>query len=753
MTNDKNKLKFSLYFNNALTKANEIKIDKCGAAEIDLMMFFSSIFAPEFRTLKSIQSIKNLGVNLDSIWIKFTQSLNISNEQTQELDIKFNNEFVEVINSAFVISEQLDSNFLEIEHIILAVLKDHKSGYSIFNDFNIDYEKYERQIVNKEKVVQQKPQENKIDPNVIVAPMIEGVGRDLYKECKEGKIQKVIGRDKEIELVIQTLIRKNKNNPVLIGAAGVGKTAIIEGLQLRIFNEDVPEFIKNLRIYDINVGNLIAGCRWRGQFEERVGAIIAEASKDPRIVIFFDEFHMIMGAGDNEGGSGDLSNILKPVLARGKFKCIGATTYEEYVRHIEKDSALTRRINIINVEEPIGKDLREIISKSIETYKNFYSIEFPDNLIDVVIDMSKHIMDRHSPDKVFDLIDLSMSRAKYNNKESVDLSILIDVVSNLTKLPSTFFNKTTTKEYVDGFTSYAKDKIIGQNEILEVCKKRLILSKINTDRPKCVILLDGPEGVGKTESALVLADYILGDRSKIKKIEMSKLKDKTSISFLEGTSAGYIGYNDSNNNLCEYIRKNHLAVVLLDEIDECSPEILDYFINAFESGYIEDAKSRRVYLNNTFFILTSNISSKIVRGDIKEISFVKSQHVNSSENALKEIKKRFKPKFIDRLTDIVVVNPLLENDIRKIANNNIMNFTKQIQDVEFNFVNIEKLIDIIVVENTKNKNYKGAREIRKIIENILMMPTSVFLMENENCKNIIVKVNKEGKICLQHKQK
>ncbi len=523
---------------------------------------------------------------------------------------------------------------------------------------------------------------------------------NLNKKALQNPVN-VYAREEELELVCNTLLRKQKANVMLIGEPGVGKSALIEHLAYKISKGEAPEGLKGKNIYELDVSAVVAGTKYRGEFEEKLKKIVKKIKGDKNAIIFIDEIHNIVGAGGAEGAI-DASNILKPYLARGEFKCIGATTYDEYVKIIEKEKAIERRFQVIKLEEPNAEKCSEILKKTKNEYERFHGIEISSDICDMIVELSKkYIVDRFFPDKALDVLDYSCVIAKKNGQFCVDKSV---VVKTIEALCGAEINCGMSREKI---AKKLNEKILGQSEAIEKVTDQLACIEkglLEEKGPLAVFLFVGPSGVGKTQLAKELSKLYFGTEESYVKIDMSDFKEVHSVSKILGAAPGYVGF-DSQTLLVDKIRKKPSSVVILDEIEKAHKDVLDLFLNVFDEGYFFDAKKRKIDFSNSIIVMTSNLGCG---EDSDSVGFVNSSCKNGK--ILKAINEYFSSEFINRIDEIVYFNYLDVETSKQIINNQIKYYQNKI---DFEVGEEEFFVDI--VENSDVKKY-GARFLKREVK-------------------------------------
>lgn len=646
-----------------------------------------------------------------------------------------------------IIESRETGDEITVNELLLSMLNEGEGkALRILVSLGVDINKLYSDISDKRKIKQKKSKKL----------IVEELGVDLTKKAKKGELDPVIGREKEINRVIEILSRRTKNNPILIGEAGTGKTAIVEELSRRIINGNVPLSLKSKRIISVDMACTVAGTKYRGEFEERIKKMVKELEDNDDIIIFIDEIHTLVGAGGAEGAI-DASNILKPALARGKLKLVGATTISEYKEFIEKDSALDRRFQKVFIEEPNKENLKNILMNLKGIYENFHNVKLDEKQIDKIIELSdKYIYDRFEPDKSIDILDevctkVSLKEVKeekelsklnnnlsviqneknkciisqnydkaYTLKENeeelltkinklkleyiknvkikkVKMQDIIDVVSSKTKIPVYELNKDYIKSVIE-LKKYLKENVIGQNEVVD--KLTLISKKIKLglkDKNKSYsILFCGSTGCGKTYLAKLFSEKLVG-HSNVIKLDMSEYSESISINKLIGSPAGYVGYDD-NKNILEEVRNKPYSVLILDEIEKAHKSVLNFFLNILDEGNCKDSKGRTIRFDNVLIIMTSNAYvSKSLMGFNK----------NKTNNSLEDF---FSKEFINRIDEIVSFNKLNEDDINKIIIKEANKYYKKYKCE--NIISLDMINRII-----KESNYEeyGVRKLCKLV--------------------------------------
>ena len=716
-----------------------------------------------------------------------------------------------LIEEAYDETEKLYLNNIGTEQLLLAILKNKENmAYKILVELKFDVSKAYDEIIKIIMAEEDLNKEKKINPKKNNSSnVLNQYGTDLNKLAIEGKVDSVIGRNKEIDRLIQILSRRNKNNPCLIGEPGVGKTAIVEGLAKKIIEQDVPEMLKNKKVFTLDLTSIIAGAKYRGDFEERLKKCLKEVQKSDNIILFIDEIHTIVGAGAAEGAI-DAANILKPILARGEIQLIGATTLDEYRKYIEKDAALERRFSPIMVEEPSKEETKKILLGIREKYETHHNVKIEENVIEEIVELSaRYINDRYMPDKAIDLLDEAASKvrmktftipeelknkqkeiqkivnkkneaincqefelaAKYrdeeinarndyavqeekwrnnNIKEKIKLEKedIRSVISSLTNIPVTQITENENAKLINLETNLKK-RVVGQNEAIESISKAIKRSRVginDPNKPLCSFLFLGPTGVGKTEVSKALAYNLFGSESSIIRLDMSEYMEAHSVSKIIGSPPGYVGFEEEGR-LTKKVRSNPYSIVLLDEIEKAHPDIMNILLQILDEGSLTDSTGRNINFKNTIIIMTSNIgASKITEN--RSLGF---GNINTNEDNKKtvmaELKKEFKPEFINRIDEIIVFNKLRKEDIIKIMDIMVKDLEERLKRKNIK-IELTEEFKTYIVEKEIDLNY-GARELKRklqeIIENEIAERTINRTIE-ENSKIIFDFVNNKKEI-------
>ena len=695
-----------------------------------------------------------------------------------------------IIENAFIEARKLGSEFIGTEHLLIGIMREGDSvAVRVMMNLNIDPRKLYNEIVKvlNEDGMDSNTARNQADKNsgsFNSTPTLNQFGSDLTKQAREGKLDPVIGRKNEIDRVIQILSRRTKNNPCLIGEPGVGKTAVVEGLAEKIVTEDVPEMLKNKRVVSVDISGMVAGAKYRGDFEERIKKCLAEVKKAGDVILFIDEIHTIVGAGSAEGAV-DAANILKPLLARGEVQVVGATTLNEYRKYIEKDSALERRFSPVTVGEPTEEETIKILEGLRDKYEAHHNVKITEEAIKAAVQLSiRYINDRFLPDKAIDLMDEAASRVKmrtytmpdnlkeieekiasldkekedairlqdfekaatlrdkekeqkeklekekkkWQNKNSKNVLNLTEediaeVIASWTGIP---VNKITQdeNEKLKHLEETLHKRVIGQNEAVEAVSKAIRRGRVglkDPNRPIGSFLFLGPTGVGKTELSKALAEALFGNEDAMIRVDMSEFMEPHSVAKLIGSPPGYVGYDDGGQ-LTEKIRRKPYSVILFDEIEKAHPDVMNMLLQILDDGRLTDAQGRTVNFKNTVIIMTSNVGARMIT-DKNVLGFSQAQenkegqekeYENIKKDVMAELKKQFRPEFINRIDDIIVFHKLTDEDVKQIIEIMLRQVQNRLKDQDY-IVEIDDSVKELVAKKGIDTNY-GARPLKRAIQ-------------------------------------
>lgn len=643
-------------------------------------------------------------------------------------------------------------------------------------------------------------------------PTLDEYGRDLNKLAKESKIDPVIGRANEIERVIQILSRRTKNNPVLIGEPGVGKTAIAEGLAQRIIDSKVPETLRDKRVVSLNMGSMVAGAKYRGEFEERLKKVMEEIRQAGNVLLFIDEIHTLIGAGAAEGAV-DAANILKPALARGELQTIGATTLDEYKKHIEKDAALERRFQPIMVGEPSVEDAIEILRGLRDRYEAFHKVQITDEAIAAAVKLShRYITDRFLPDKAIDLMDEAASRVRLqavslppdvkdlekrlektlaekqsaitaqefeeaarlkrqeeelrqqlNSRQNdwkqrgsgqvvVTDEDIADIVGNWTGIPVKKLAEAESERLLK-LEEVLHQRVIGQHDAVTAVARAIRRARAGLKDPKRPIgsfIFLGPTGVGKTELARALAEALFGEEDAMIRFDMSEYMEKHTVSRLIGAPPGYVGY-DEGGQLTDAVRRRPFSVILLDEIEKAHYDVFNILLQVLEDGRLTDSKGRTVDFKNAVIIMTSNVGAQHLRKDTSTLGFLADKEQNNAaagakSRVMEEVKRTFRPEFVNRVDELIVFSSLTDEDLTKIVDVMLNGVAKRLTDAELKLEVTSKAKAELVKEG-RDHTY-GARPLRRAIQRLVEDEIAELMLRREitNGSTVVVDVDETGKL-------
>ena len=734
------------------------------------------------------------GVTLDKIEELIKESTGVGNPTALSPN-DFTPTAKRVLEVSFQLARGMRNSFVGTEHLLLALLREGDSGgVKLLSACDVDAEAFTEELVNDlarpNAEFRGSKNGKKGKSNT---PTLDEFGTDLTEKARNGGIDPVIGREKEIERVIQILSRRTKNNPCLIGEPGVGKTAIAEGLALKIVKDEVPELLAGKKIVALDLTSMVAGTKYRGDFEERIKKAMDEVKNAKNVILFIDEVHTLIGAGAAEGAV-DAANILKPALARGEIQVIGATTIDEYRKNIEKDAALERRFQSVMVGEPTEEETVEILKGLRDKYEAHHKVKIPDEAIESAVKKSsRYIADRFLPDKAIDLIDEAASRVrlkaftappnlksmeqeikrleqekasavksqdfenaakirdkekslqtlldeekdKWKNRSGKDIKVvttedIANVVSSWSGIPVTQLTKEESERLLN-MENILHERIVGQDKAVSAVAKAIRRGRVgikNPNRPLGSFIFLGPTGVGKTELCKSLAEAMFGSEDAIIKLDMSEYMEKHTVSKLIGSPPGYVGFEEGGQ-LTEKIRRKPYSVVLFDEIEKAHPDVFNMLLQILEDGVLTDSKGRKVSFKNAIIIMTSNVGASKITGNNTSLGFGENsdENKNIEELVMEDLKRTFKPEFLNRIDEIIVFNRLQKEDIKEIAKRMLKSLDKRLaeMDIELSFTDNA----ISAIADAGFDDVYGARPLRRAIQQKIEDPLSERMLEKK----------------------
>ena len=752
----------------------------------------------------------NLGVQLNKVR-SAVEFIIGRGEKSSSGEIGLTPRAKKVIELAVDEARRLNHQYIGTEHLMIGLLREGDGvAAGVLESLGVNLEKARSETTRL--LSQSYAQAQSGARTTARTPTLDQLGVDLTQLAKAGKLDPVIGRQKEIDRVIQILSRRTKNNPVLIGEPGVGKTSVVEALAQRIASSDIPETLQGKRLVTLDMGALVAGTKYRGEFEERLKKVIDEIKSSGNCVLFIDEMHTIVGAGAAEGAV-DAANILKPSLARGELQCIGATTPDDYRKHVERDAALERRFQPVKIEQPSVEETVDILRGIKIRYEEHHQLTITDEALQEAASLAaRYITDRFLPDKAIDLIDEASSRVRIRNssvpaslkdaiavlenvkkeketaiqsqkyeaaaqlreqeltltgklegleeewktekgqeKPKVTVDDIADVVSMWTGIPVTRLATEETERLLQ-MEEALHLKIVGQDEAIKIVSKAVRRARAGLKDPRRPIgnfIFLGPTGVGKTYLVRVLAEFMFGSEDALLRLDMSEFMERHAVSRLIGAPPGYIGYDDGGQ-LTEAVRRKSYSAILLDEIEKAHPDVFNILLQIFDDGHLTDAKGRKVDFRNTIIVMTSNIGAELITrdntlgfstiGDEEKTS--KEAYERMKEKVLAEVKKFFRPEFLNRIDGIVVFHALTKEDLLQIVDLLLDDVRKNLQ---------EKGISLEVTESAKGlvaeKGYDpafGARPLRRVIQDLIEDPLSEALLEKKYGPGDTVLIDRDG---------
>ena len=735
------------------------------------------------------KALADAGITQETVENKIKDTIGFSEPLDMQTELSLTPRSKRILEIAAMEARRLGHNYIGTEHILMAIIRDGDGvAAQILASSGVhmgDFYANTLNSIDNETVSPNSASQKAAGSRNKNTPTLDKFGRDLTQLANEGKFDPVIGRDKEIERIMQILSRRTKNNPCLIGEPGVGKTAVAEGLAQKIASGDVPESLKNKRLVTVDLSSMVAGAKYRGEFEERLKKVVEEVISAGNVILFIDEIHTIVGAGSAEGAI-DASNILKPSLARGELQLIGATTLNEYKKYIEKDAALERRFQPVMVGEPSVEETCGILAGIRDKYEAHHGVKITDEALEAAAKLSaRYITDRFLPDKAIDLIDEAASKKKLStltepddlkdienqleqiskdkqeaitaqdfekaaqlrdkekelnekakerkenwkevstsNELTVTADDIADIISSWTNIPVRKLAEEES-ERLKNLEGILHTRVIGQDEAVTAVAKAIRRGRAGLKDPKRPIgsfLFLGPTGVGKTELSKALADTMFGTEDAMIRVDMSEYMEKHSVSKFIGSPPGYVGFEEGGQ-LTEKIRKHPYSVILFDEIEKAHPDVFNIMLQILDDGILTDAQGRKVDFRNTVIIMTSNLGAKDILNTASKLGFAsedkekdaaKSENEKIREKVMEEVKRAFKPEFLNRIDEIIVFRRLVEEDIEKIAKLMLDSLKKRL---EANEITAEFSDEAVALISKKGFDpVYGARPLRRAIQ-------------------------------------
>ncbi|GAA5345823.1 ATP-dependent protease ATP-binding subunit ClpC [Planifilum fimeticola] len=755
------------------------------------------------------KALIGLGLGLEKIQ-KEVESL-IGRGQGQPINIAYTPRAKKVIELSMDEARKLGHTYVGTEHILLGLIREGEGvAARVLNNLGVSLNKARQQVL--QLLGSSETVSSHQGSSAANTPTLDSLARDLTAAAREGKLDPVIGRSKEIERVIQVLSRRTKNNPVLIGEPGVGKTAIAEGLAQRIVDGEIPETLRGKRVMTLDMGTVVAGTKYRGEFEDRLKKIMDEIRQAGNIILFIDELHTLIGAGGAEGAI-DASNILKPALARGELQCVGATTLDEYRKYIEKDAALERRFQPIVVDEPSPEEAILILEGLRDRYEAHHRVKITDEAITQAVRLSdRYITDRYLPDKAIDLIDEAASKVRLRSytvppelkeleqkleavKKEKDAAVqsqefekaaslrdreqklreeleatrnrwkedqgktdsevtaedIAEVVASWTGIPVSKMAEEESERLLK-MEEILHERVIGQEEAVKAVSRAIRRARAGLKDPKRPIgsfIFLGPTGVGKTELARALAEALFGDEDAMIRIDMSEYMEKHSTARLVGAPPGYVGY-DEGGQLTEKVRRKPYSVVLFDEVEKAHPEVFNVLLQVLEDGRLTDGKGRTVDFRNTVIIMTSNVGADMIRKNTR-LGFTAGEDTGyeaMKENVMQELKRTFRPEFLNRIDDVIVFHSLEEVHLREIVTLMAEELRKRLKEQDIDFVLTDEAKKHLAKEGY-DPTY-GARPLRRVIQKHIEDRLSEELLRGTIKRGDTVRIDvKDGKLVVE----
>ena len=698
----------------------------------------------------AVDSLRGLGIDVEELK-QFIDSHIFTNEHIpySAIDsITFSRGVQNILSFTILEATKLRNRQAGVEHLLLALCRAGDSyGVTYLRDLGVDYGMIYR-YMEKNSMIEKGPEETQQDdeaPQIRIRAVreesqqqkeeeqkvspLEEFGYDITKAAREGRLDPLVGREDEIQRVIQILGRRRKNNPMLVGDPGVGKSAIVEGIAIKIINGDIPPVLANKRLISLDLGSIVAGTKYRGDFEKRLKSIINEVAADPNVILFIDEFHTIVGAG-GASGSLDAANMLKPALARGEIQCIGATTMDEFSKIVEKDGALDRRFQKIVVEHTDIQHTISILGRLKANYEKHHNVTYTDEAIEACVRMSnRYITDRCLPDKAIDAMDEAGSMVRLQNLRKtgiVTAEDVAEVISKMTGIPSGRVAEGESARLVKMREKISK-RIIGQDEAIDKVVRAIQRNRAgikDPGKPIGTFIFFGPTGVGKTQLAKSLAEYLFDSEDNMIRLDMSEYMEKFNVSRLIGAPPGYVGFEEGGQ-LSERVRRKPYCVVLLDEIEKAHPDVFNLLLQVMDEGRLTDSNGRTVSFRNTILIMTSNVGSRELDEYGTGVGFnTAGRNIQSNRKSVleKAVKKAFPPEFINRVDEQVFFNPLTKDDISKIIDIELKGLKHRVQDAGFD-ITVTAAAKRFVADAGYDPSY-GARPLKRALQKYIEDPVS-----------------------------
>lgn len=715
---------------------------------------------------QAYELLQKAGLPDEDVKHSFDDALRMEESATIE-PVRRSSQVESIIRIAEGISREYQEDAVGSVHLLLAILRHRTNRVSVYlsQSWGITYERIV-ELYAKPHTAQQMPSAGREMGNDVedsqprrpstqpgafktgTTTALDKYGHDLTKQAQQGKLDPVVGREVEIERVVQILSRRKKNNPILIGEPGVGKSAIVEGLALRITGGE-SGVLKDKRIITLDIASMVAGTTYRGQFEERMKSVIQELQRHPEVILFIDEIHTIIGAG-NAQGSLDAANILKPALARGEVQCIGATTTNEYRTSIEKDGALERRFQKVSVRQTTKEETLSILERLSEHYANYHNVQYPLESLRAMVELAeRYITDRAFPDKAIDILDETGARAHTREQEKDDTTArpytitpddVASVVSMMSGVPVQRVQKAET-EHLRTMDKSLRKRIIGQDEAVETIVRAIRRSRLglrDPHRPIGTFFFLGSTGVGKTYLAQCLAEEMFGSRDAIIRFDMSEYMEKHTVSLLVGAPPGYVAYEDGGK-LTEAVRRKPYSIVLFDEIEKAHPDIFNILLQVLDEGRLTDRQGRTVDFRNTIIILTSNVGTRQLKDFGAGIGFDAAEidSKNANQTLLKALQKTFPPEFVNRIDNVITFRPLSREALAQIVNIEVAILQERMKQSGHQLVLAREAVEQLVERSYDPQN--GARPIKRAIQTYLEDPLTDVLLAHPQQKRITIK--------------